>query len=88
MDSFAAGLLVAAKLHEDSVIEDLLKERYGSFDSGIGAQVEAGKASLAELEEYALDKKQSELISANEPGNLEAIKATINNYIVKALAEA
>ena len=88
MDSFAAGLLVAAKLHEDGVIEDLLKERYGSFDSGIGAQVEAGKASLAELEEYALDKKQSELISANEPGNLEAIKATINNYIVKALAEA
>ena len=35
MDSFAAGLLVAAKMHEDKVIENLQAERYSSFDSGI-----------------------------------------------------
>lgn len=45
MDSFAAGLLVAAKMHEDKVIENLQAERYSSFDSGIGATVENGTAS-------------------------------------------
>ena len=59
MDSFAAGLLVAAKMHEDKVIENLQAERYSSFDSGIGATVENGTASLASLEEYALDIPQS-----------------------------
>lgn len=45
MDAFAAGLLVAAKMHEDKVIENLQAERYSSFDSGIGATVENGTAS-------------------------------------------
>ena len=62
MDAFAAGLLVAAKMHEDKVIENLQAERYSSFDSGIGATVENGTASLASLEEYALDIPQSKLI--------------------------
>ena len=59
MDAFAAGLLVAAKMHEDKVIENLQAERYSSFDSGIGATVENGTASLASLEEYALEDRKS-----------------------------
>lgn len=88
MDSFAAGLLVAAKMHEDKVIENLQAERYSSFDSGIGATVENGTASLASLEEYALDIPQSKLIEATKSDHLESVKATINNYIVEALAVA
>ena len=88
MDSFAAGLLVAAKMHEDKVIENLQAERYSSFDSGIGATVENGTASLASLEEYALDIPQSKLIEDTKSDHLESVKATINNYIVEALAEA
>ena len=88
MDSFAAGLLVAAKMHEDKVIENLQAERYSSFDSGIGATVENGTASLASLEEYALDIPQSKLIEATKSDHLESVKATVNNYIVEALAEA
>lgn len=88
MDSFAAGLLVAAKMHEDKVIENLQAERYSSYDSGIGATVENGTASLASLEEYALDIPQSKLIEATKSDHLESVKATINNYIVEALAEA
>lgn len=88
MDAFAAGLLVAAKMHEDKVIENLQAERYSSFDSGIGATVENGTASLASLEEYALDIPQSKLIEATKSDHLESVKATINNYIVEALAEA
>ncbi len=66
MDSFAAGLLVAAKMHEDKVIENLQAERYSSFDSGIGATVENGTASPAFLQEYALDIPQSKLIEATK----------------------
>ena len=88
MDAFAAGLLVAAKMHEDKVIENLQAERYSSFDSGIGATVENGTASLASLEEYSLDIPQSKLIEATKSDHLESVKATINNYIVEALAEA
>ena len=87
MDAFAAGLLVAAKMHEDKVIENLQAERYSSFDSGIGATVENGTASLASLEEYALDIPQSKLIEATKSDHLESVKATINNYIIDALSE-
>ena len=88
MDAFAAGLLVAAKMHEDKVIENLQAERYSSFDSGIGATVEHGNASLASLDEYALDIPQSKLIEATKSDHLESVKATINNYMIDALAEA
>ena len=88
MDSFAAGLLVAAKMHEDKVIENLQAERYSSFDSGIGATVENGTASLAAREEYALDIPQSKLIEATKSDHLESVKDTINNYMIDALAEA
>ena len=88
MDAFAAGLLVAAKMHEDKVIENLQAERYSSFESGIGATVENGTASLASLEEYALDIPQSKLIEATKSDHLESVKATINNYMIDALAEA
>ena len=88
MDSFAAGLLVAAKMHEDKVIENLQAERYSSFDSGIGATVENGTASLASLEEDALDIPQAKLIEATKSDHLESVKATSNNYMIDALAEA
>jgi xylose isomerase len=88
MDSYAAGLLVAAKLHEDRVIEDLVSQRYGSFDAGIGATVEDGSATLAALEAHALDVPQAELLASTRSDHLESVKATLNNYLVAALAEA
>ena len=88
MDSYAAGLLVAAKMHEDHYIEDLQADRYSSYESGIGAAIESGEATLASLEEYSLDKTQAELRAATKSDHLEQVKATINNYIVDALAEA
>ncbi len=88
MDSYAAGLLVAAKLHEDRYFEDLVAERYSSFDSGIGAAIENGAVGLADLEGYALDLTQRQLVDATRSDHLESVKATINNYLVEALAEA
>ena len=88
MDSYAAGLLVAARMHEEGVITDLVAERYSSFDSGIGASVEDGTATLASLEEHALDIPQADLVAAVKSDHLESVKATINNYMIDALAEA
>ncbi len=88
MDSYAAGLLVAAKMHEDRFVEDLVAKRYRSFDSGIGATVEDGTATLASLEAHALDVAQADLLAATHSDHLESVKATITNYLVAALAEA
>lgn len=85
MDAFAAGLLIADKMHEDKYIENLQAQRYSSYGSGIGATIEDGTATLASLEEYALDKPQSELIAATQSDHLESVKATINNYMFEAL---
>ena len=88
MDTYAASLLVAAKMHEDRFIEELVSTRYESFDSGIGATVEDGSATLASLEEHALDVPQADLMKAVRSDHLECVKATINNYIIDALAQA
>ena len=88
MDTYAAGLLVAAKLHEDRYIEDIVATRYGSFDDGIGRQFEDGKATLADLEAHSLDIPQADLVAATASDHSESMKATITNYLVKALAEA
>lgn len=87
MDAFAAGLLVAARMHEDRFIEQLQEERYRSYEFGIGRTIEDGTATLASLEEYSIDRPQSELIAATKSDHLESVKATINNYLVEALAE-
>lgn len=88
MDTYAAGLLVAARMHDEGVITDLVAERYSSFDSGIGATVEDGTATLASLEEHALDIPQADLVAAVKSDHLESVKATINNYIVDTLGRA
>src|SRR6185369_6536279 len=47
MDAFARGLKIAAAIRSDGRIDKMLQERYISYDSGIGADIEAGKASFA-----------------------------------------
>ena len=88
MDTFAAGLLVADKMHQDKYIEDLVANRYGSYDSGIGKSIDDGTATLESLNDYAIDMPQSEIIASTHPDHLEDVKATINNYIIDALANA
>lgn len=85
MDSYAAGLLVAEQMHEDRFIEDLVAQRYESFDGGVGAAVEDGTATLADLEAHALDVPQAGILAATRSDHLESVKATINNYIVDTL---
>lgn len=55
MDTLARGLRNAAKLIEDGSLAELVRKRYQSFDSEIGAQIEAGKADFETLEKKAME---------------------------------
>lgn len=78
MDSFAVGLKVAQKLIDDQVFENIIDERYSSFNEGIGKDIVEGKTDLRKLEEYALGLTEIK----NQSGRLERIKATINQYLL------
>src|SRR5215468_11178758 len=56
MDAFAVGLKLAAAIRKDGILKDFVKQRYASWDTAIGAQVESGKAGFEELEKYMLEK--------------------------------
>lgn len=78
MDAFARGLKIAAQIQADGVLSDFVKERYSSYDSGIGQKIEAGETSFAELETYMLEKGNS---AANQSGRQEMLENIINQYL-------
>ena len=53
MDTFALGLIKAAELIEDGRIDAFIKDRYASYQTGIGAKIRSGETTLAELAAYA-----------------------------------
>ncbi len=77
MDTFARGLKIAAAIRKDGRLEQFVKERYSSFDAGIGAKVEAGQCTMADLETYALANGEPELSS----GRQEMLENLINEFI-------
>lgn len=79
MDTYAKGLKVAAQLIEDRVYDEFIEKRYSSFTEGIGADVVAGKATLASLSEYALNNESPR---KNQSGREEMLKALLNQYIL------
>lgn len=80
MDTFALGLKAAARLIDEGTLERLLKERYGSFESGIGKDILEGRASFRSLEEYIIDKKNP----LPEPSNQEYLERLLNWAIIAA----
>jgi len=78
MDTFARGLKIAAVIRADGEFERLLKDRYSSFDSGIGAQIEAGNTDFKALEAYMMGKGE---IAPNKSGRQEMLEHLLNRYI-------
>ena len=52
MDACARALLNAVEIMQNSPIPQMVKERYSSFDSGIGKDFEDGKLTLEQVYEY------------------------------------
>ena len=78
MDSFAKGLLIAHKIIEDGALSNFIKERYSSFQSGIGAKIVAGQSGLEDLEKWVLNQDKPLLQS----GRQEMLENIINSYIL------
>ena len=77
MDVFARGLVVADRILNESDYLLRRKERYSSFDSGKGADFEAGKLTLTDLCQTALEMGEPLQIS----GKQELFEQLINCYI-------
>ncbi|MEK6476373.1 xylose isomerase [Catalinimonas sp. 4WD22] len=77
MDTFARGLLIAHDIMENSNFLKMKKERYASFDSGKGAEYEAGKLKLEDLRNLAEQNGEPKKTS----GKIELYETIINNYI-------
>ena len=78
MDSFALGLLKAAKIIEDGRIDGFIAERYASFHTGIGAKIRSGEATLEELSAYAEEMGAPKLPGS---GKQEYLEAVVNNIL-------
>ncbi|MCX6900928.1 MAG: xylose isomerase [Verrucomicrobia bacterium] len=78
MDAFARGLKIATAIRKDGRLAGFVKHRYASWDSGIGAKVEAGKAGFKELEDYILKKGDA---APCVSGRQEYLENLINEFI-------
>jgi len=79
MDAFARGLKIAAAIKKDGKIDQFVADRYASWDSGIGASIEAGKESFESLEKIALS--QPDPIATLKSGRQEMLESLFNSYI-------
>ena len=43
MDAFAKGLKIAAAIRAEGTLAQMVKDRYASWDTGVGAEIEAGR---------------------------------------------
>ena len=78
MDAFARGLKIAAAIRADGRLEEFVRNRYRSWDSGIGKDIENGKSSLESLEKHIMGKGE---IAPNESGRQEFLENLINEFI-------
>ena len=78
MDAFARGLKIAAEIRADGELDKFIKQRYSSWDSGIGAKIEGGKENFESLEKYMLQKGEED---TNVSGRQEMLENIINWYL-------
>lgn len=79
MDTFALGLLKAAKLIEDGRLDQFVKDRYASFyNTEMGKKILSGSASLEELAAYA-DKLGAPALPGS--GKQETLESVVNSVL-------
>jgi xylose isomerase len=78
MDAFARGLKIAAAIRADGVLNDFVRQRYSTYDNGMGRRIETGSVSLNELDTYI---QESTSLTANTSGRQEMLENLINRYI-------
>lgn len=77
MDAFALGLRLAAKVLEDGRIEEFVKQRYASYESGIGKKISDKTVTIEELEAHAKGLGEFEAVPSGRQEYLENILNSI-----------
>ncbi len=77
MDIMARALLSAADVLEKSELPKMLKERYASFDEGLGKDFEDGKLTFEQVYEFAKANGEPKATS----GKQELYETIVNMYI-------
>ena len=60
MDAYARAFKIARRILDEGKLDAFVRQRYGSFDVGIGRDIECGKIGFRELADFAL-KSPSEI---------------------------
>ncbi len=78
MDGFALGLIKAAELIEDGRLDAFIRERYASYNDGIGKKIRDGSATLEECAARAC-----ELGAPEDPGSgrQEYLESVVNSVL-------
>ena len=77
MDTFARALIVADTILQKSEYKKIRADRYASFDAGKGKDFEAGKLTLEDLRNFAVENGEPAVTS----GRQEYLENIINRYI-------
>lgn len=77
VDTFAKALIAADAIKSNSIFDKLRRERYSSFDSGVGKDFEDGKLSLLDLYRWSYKNQDIEMKS----GKQELYESIINQFI-------
>ena len=77
MDAFAHGLKIAQAIRDDGRLATFVQDRYSSFDSELGSQIESGKSSFAALEKIALASGEPIIAS----GRQEMLENLVNEFL-------
>lgn len=77
MDAFARGLKIAANMVKAKTFEKNIKQRYAGWDKPFGKQIETGKLTFKDLEEYTLKNGEP----AIQSGRQELLENILNDFI-------
>jgi xylose isomerase len=77
MDAFARAMVIADDILQNSAYKKMKKDRYASFDQGLGKDFEEGKLTLENLRDFAMQNGEPKQMS----GKQEMLENLINNYI-------
>ncbi len=78
MDSFAVGAKVAQRLIDDRVFENIIQDRYASYNEGIGKDIVSGQTNFHKLEAHALGLTDIQ----NKSGRQEQLRHILNQYLL------
>ncbi len=77
MDAYALAFKLARKILAEGKFEAFVAERYASFDTGFGKDIEKGKTNFRELEKIAFKLGEPKLKS----GKQEYLENLLNTYL-------